>query len=128
MEQLIRTIRKYDPNYSDKTRSVVETINGKLSRFRQFSATDVNRHLEFDAVGHLRMLVRRRHLETVTERGKVAAYVRSETSWPPDAKIYSNPVGITYCIQKWFGRYLQQWIARQKRWPEAKPQPRRPAE
>jgi hypothetical protein len=112
MEQLLRTIRRYDPGYSDKTRLVVETINGKLSQFGQITLTDVNRHLEFDADRHLRMLVRRGYLEPVKERGRIAAYVRSQTAWPPDAGIYGNPVGITYCIQTWFRCYLQQWIAR----------------
>jgi hypothetical protein len=108
MEQLIRAIRRYDPAYSDKTRQVVEMINGKLSHFREITLADVNRHLEFDGAGHLRMLVKRGHLETVVERGRITAYVRK--NWPPDASIYKHPVGITYCIQTWFRLYLQDWI------------------
>ena len=66
--------------------------------------TAVNRHLEFDAVGFLRLLVRRGHLQAV---GK-GEYERTG-SWPPPAKLWSKPVGITNCVQTWF-RYLQQWI------------------
>jgi hypothetical protein len=99
-----------DGTYSDKTRQVVEIIDGKLSHFREITLTDVNRHLEFDGAGHLRMLVKRGHLETVVERGRITAYVRK--NWPPDASIYKHPVGITYCIQTWFRLYLQQWILR----------------
>jgi hypothetical protein len=110
MEQLIRAIRRYDPDYSDKTRQVVETINGKLSKFRQVTLLDVNRHLEFDCAGHLRMLVKRGHLATVVERGRIISYVRSKEHWPPDASVYRDPVGITYCIQMWYRCYLQQWI------------------
>jgi hypothetical protein len=102
MEQLIRAIRQYDPNYSDKTRQVVEVINDKLSNFEQITILDVNRHLEFDAAGHLRMLVRRGHLEKVAEPGGSQSYVRNAALWPPNPNIYSHPVGITYCIQKWF--------------------------
>ena len=109
MEQLIASIRQYDPEYSDKTRQVVETINGKLSRYRHITLVDVNRHLEFDCLGHLRMLVKRGHLAKVTEQGRIVAYERK--LWPPDESIYRNPVGITYCIQKWFRWYLQQWIS-----------------
>jgi hypothetical protein len=100
MEQLIRSIRRYDPEYSDKTRQVVETINGKLSRFKQVTLVDVNRHLEFDCNSHLRMLVRRGHLETVTER-RITAYERADRNWPPHTAIHNNPVGITYSIQTW---------------------------
>jgi hypothetical protein len=112
MEQLIRAIRQYDPHYSDKTRQVVETINDKLSQFQQITVLDVNRHLEFDATGHLRMLVRRGHLEKVAGPGRSKSYARSAAHWPPDAAIYSHPVGITYCIQKWFRCYLQGWSPR----------------
>jgi hypothetical protein len=57
MEQLIRAVRRYDPEYSDKTRQVVETINGKLLRFKQITLVDVNRHLEFDSNRCIRWLV-----------------------------------------------------------------------
>jgi hypothetical protein len=52
MEQLIRAIRQYDHEYSTKTRQIVETINDKLSQFRQITILDVHRHLEFDCAGH----------------------------------------------------------------------------
>ena len=58
MEQLICVIRRYDPEYSVKTQQVVETINGKLSRFQQITLVDVNRHLEFDCHRYIRLLGR----------------------------------------------------------------------
>ena len=83
MEQLLKAIRKYNPDYSDQTRELVRTINEKLSRFKQFTLADVNRHLEFDALGHLRNLVRRGQLATFTgPNGRIAGYRRA--SWPPD--------------------------------------------
>ena len=110
MEQLLKAIRKYDPDYSEKTREVFNAIHEKLSRFPQFTVLDVNRHLGFDGLGHLRMLVRRGHLETVLgPQGRVAAYRRKV--WPPEPKLFNGgPIGLTYCIQTWFRYYLQQWI------------------
>jgi len=72
---------------------------------RKIMVAVVNRHLEFDGVGHLRLLVRRGHLQAV---GK-GEYERTG-SWPPPAKLWSKPVGITNCVQTWFRYYLQQWI------------------
>jgi hypothetical protein len=100
--RLLRAIRKFDPHYNQKLKQIVEMIDEKFAG--KFSVAVVNRHLEFDGVGHLRLLVRRGHLQAV---GK-GEYERTG-SWPPPAKLWSKPVGITNCVQTWF-RYLQQWI------------------
>src|SRR5438477_5345961 len=72
---------------------------------RKFTLAALNHHLEFDAVGHLRLLVRRGHLVGIDKE-----YERTST-WPPPASLFSNgPVGFTYCVQTWFRYYLQQWI------------------
>jgi hypothetical protein len=63
MEQLIATINKYDPFYTEKVKRVVEVIEHELrARKKQFSAADLNRYLDFDTHRHLRMLCRRGYL------------------------------------------------------------------
>ena len=80
-------------------------INEKLTGRNQFSAADVNRHLEFDAIKPLRNLVGRGYLEAV------GGGVFQRAAWPPPAALLEGePIGLTYCIQRWFKYYLQQWI------------------
>ena len=45
MEQLVATIKGYDPNYTEKVRMVVEAIENELPKRKQFRFADVNRHL-----------------------------------------------------------------------------------
>jgi len=58
MEQLVATIKGYDPNYTEKVRMAVEVIENELSKRKQFSFADVNRHLEFDCNRYIRLLGR----------------------------------------------------------------------
>jgi hypothetical protein len=76
-----------------------------LLLIRNISVAAVNRHVEFDAVGFLRLLVRRGYLQAA---GK-GEYELTE-SWPPPASLFSKPVGITNSVPTWFRYYLQQWI------------------
>ena len=119
MEQLLKAIRKYDPEYIDKVRLVTETINEKLSLYKQIALADLGRYLDFDPLGHVRMLVRRGHLETVAgPGGKIVAYERVKDSWPPPAALLaSGSIGITYYIQTWF-RYYPHFLADLDRPPE----------
>ena len=83
MEQLIATINKYDPFYTEKVKRVVEVIEHELrARKKQFSAADLNRYLDFDTHRHLRMLCRR---------------------WlplriPAEEKSFENPAGRAACL------------------------------
>ena len=79
--------------------------NSMLLLIRNISVAAVNRHVEFDAVGFLRLLVRRGYLQAA---GK-GEYELTE-SWPPPASLFSKPVGITNSVPTWFRYYLQQWI------------------
>ena len=58
MEQLVATIKGYDPNYTEKVRMVVEAIENELSKRKQFRFADVDRHLEFDCHRYSRLLGR----------------------------------------------------------------------
>jgi hypothetical protein len=58
MEQLVSTIKGYDPDYTKKVKSVVEVIQNGLSKRKQFSFADVNRHLDFDCNRYIRLLGR----------------------------------------------------------------------
>ena len=64
MEQLVATIKGYDPNYTEKVRMAVEVIENELSKRKQFSFADVNRHLEFDCNRYIRLLGRLGFLKT----------------------------------------------------------------
>ena len=114
IEQLLRAIRKYDPEYNLKLKQIVEMIDDKFAQSK-FTLVAVNRHLGFDAVGHLRLLVRREYLETA---GK--GEFQRTAAWPPPASLFSKPVGITNCIQTWFQYYLEQWISSSMRQLESK--------
>ena len=114
IEQLLRAIRKYDPEYNKKLKQIVEMIDDKFAQ-PKFTLAAVNRHLGFDAVGHLRLLVRREYLEAA---GK-GEFERT-AAWPPPASLFSKPVGITNCIQTWFQYYLEQWISSSMRQLETK--------
>ena len=58
MEQLVATIKGYDPTYTDKVKLLVEAIEHGLSTRKQFSFADVNRHLDFDCNRYIRLLGR----------------------------------------------------------------------
>ena len=58
MEQLVATIKGYDPQYTEKVRLAVEAIENGLSTKKQFSFADVNRHLDFDCNRYIRLLGR----------------------------------------------------------------------
>lgn len=104
MEQLLRAVRKYDPGYEQKVKSIVEIIDEKYADRKQFTLADLNRYLEFDATSHCRMLVRRGHLA-----GSRGEFQRG--AWPPPAELLEGePIGLTHCVQMWFKYYLQQWI------------------
>ena len=114
IEQLLRAIRKYDPDYNLKLKQIVEMIDDKFAQ-PKFTLAAANRHLGFDAVGHLRLLIRREYLEAA---GK-GEYERT-AAWPPAVRLFSKPIGITNCIQTWFRYYLEQWIPSSMRQLETK--------
>ncbi len=58
MEQLVATIKGYDPTYTEKVKLLVEAIENGLSKRKQFSFADVNRHLDFDCDRYIRLLGR----------------------------------------------------------------------
>ena len=68
MEQLVATIKGYDPNYTDKVKLLVEAIEHGLSTRKQFSFADVNRHLDFDCNRYIRLLGRLGFLISETQR------------------------------------------------------------
>ena len=68
MEQMVATIKGYDPTYTDKVKLVVEAIENELFKRKQFSFADVNRHLDFDCNRYIRMLGRNGYLRSETPR------------------------------------------------------------
>ena len=73
---LMSAINGYDPHYKRKVKLVVETIQNELSKRKQFTAADVNRHLDLDSNRYLRLLVRVGFLRAVEEGGAARRIVR----------------------------------------------------
>jgi len=73
---LMSAINGYDPHYKRKVKLVVETIQNELSKRKQFTAADINRHLDLDCNRHLRLLVRVGFLRAVEEGGAARRIVR----------------------------------------------------
>jgi hypothetical protein len=121
MEQLIAALNGYDPNYKQKVKLVVETVENELSKQKQFSSDDIGRYLEFDCARHLRLLARSGFLEVVSEKGeKVIRYSRLGT-WPPHSDFFGgSPIGVAYYLQRWFRYGLQEWINKRMRELESK--------
>jgi hypothetical protein len=102
MEHLVNVINKYDPEYTEKVKRVVETINNELSKRRQFSIVDVNRYVEFDSDRHIRLLCRRGYLESVKggKEKRISGFTRG-TAWPPPPEFFrSGAIGVACYIQK----------------------------
>jgi hypothetical protein len=55
---LMNAINGYDPHYKRKVKLVAEVIKNELSKRKQFTAADVNRHLDIDCHRDLRLLGR----------------------------------------------------------------------
>jgi len=73
MEHLINTLKGYDPHYKLKVKRVVETINDEFSKTKQFTAADVNRHLDIDSNRYRCLL------------GRIGVFARSrKTAWKKD--------------------------------------------
>jgi hypothetical protein len=107
----LRTVCRYDPFYADKVRKVCEVINGRFSKQSQFTAEAVARAAGFDALGCLRLLVRKQYLASVHgAKKKVVGYTRG-THWPaPKSFFEAGPIGFTYFAQMWFRYYLNDYI------------------
>ena len=82
MEQLVATIKGYDPTYTEKVRMAVEAIENELSKRKQFSFADVNRYLEFDCNRHIRLLGRLGFLriQETTAGREISDVILSRTS------------------------------------------------
>ena len=98
MEQFLRAAAKYDPNYTDKVKQVVEVIENALSGTREFRAADVDRHLEFNCHRFLRMLFRRGLLVATPGQEEKRALYRRTQSWPPAE--FCDGAAVVHHLQK----------------------------
>ena len=102
MEHLIGTIKGYDPHYKAKVKLAVEVIDNEFSKRKQFTAADINRHLEFDSNRYLKLLGRIGFLRKEAGAEKVAKYSRTD-SWPPPVKfLKGTPTGTVYYLPNVF--------------------------
>jgi len=87
MEQLVATIKGYDPTYTDKVKLLVEAIEHGLSNRKQFSFADVNRHLDFDCNRYIRLLGR-------------LGFLSPAPQWPAWSIRSSSPLrGVPKCFE-----------------------------
>ena len=121
MEQFLDAVAKYDPEYTEKVKLVVECMNHELSTYKQVRTCDLERHLDIDSNRYLRLLCRRGFLASLKGKdGKISGWVRSG-QWPPPAAFFqSGAIGFAYYLQTWFRYYLQQWIEKRMYQLEAK--------
>ena len=86
--------------YTRKVKRVVEIIDHELSKYKQIRVVDLNRHLEFDADRHLRLLDRRGFLSPVkAKNGRISGWVRSGSWLPPAAFFDLKPIGFAHYLQ-----------------------------
>jgi hypothetical protein len=100
MEQLLGAIKGYDPEYKAKVKLVVGIIDNEFKKRKQFTAVELNRHLDIDCNKYLKLLCR---LGFLRKEGteKVAACSRA-AAWPPPAEFFKgSPIGLAYNLQKW---------------------------
>ena len=79
----------------------VGIINNEFKKRKQFTAVELNRHLDIDCNKYLKLLCR---LGFLRKEGteKVAACSRA-AAWPPPAEFFKgSPIGLAYYLQKWF--------------------------
>ena len=106
----LRACRRYDPLYTDKVRQVCEVLDGKTF-FQQFTADAVSSVVGFDAVGCIRLLVRKQYLVSVVGNQRKVVGYRRGPSWPPQQTFFeSGPIGFTYFAAMWFRYYLAEHI------------------
>jgi hypothetical protein len=114
---LMRAVRKYDPNYTRKVKKVCETIDAQFPAKRrskipvQFTDADISQQLGYDCLSYIRMLVKRRFLESVAgPKKKVVGYKRT-SAWPPPEEFFkSGPIGFVYYLPRYFRYYLHEHI------------------
>lgn len=126
---LMRAIKKYDPNYVEKLSTVCKAIDirckgkhRKVGQTPEFINEEIAKIVKADINSHLRKLVKRGHLVSITNsKKKVIGYRRNPEAWPPPASMFKNgPVGFTYAVQTYFRFYLHEYITRQMRNIESK--------
>jgi len=96
MAHLIAAINRYDPQYTDKVKLVVETINHELSQQQQFSVADVGSHLGIDCSRYIRLLCRKGYLATVAGSGREAIMC---TPRPPAGNASKS---LTAACESWY--------------------------
>ena len=108
---LIRVVGSYDPQYTDKIRTVAEAIGSQAVPESVFTGDDLG--LPFDPRRFLRWMTRKGILEALrdprNQRGKIIGF--RIAAWPPPKNLLNaKPIGLAYHVQKLFGDYLQSYI------------------
>lgn len=109
---MTEAITRWDPDYSEKIRKVIECIpslekeNGGLIR-----ANDVTEAVGFDAVRYCQRLAGYRYLEPAGRR--MPRTWKLGPAWPPKREfLESGTIGLTYVVSRWFRWLLQRFITR----------------
>jgi hypothetical protein len=108
---LVKSIKKYDPYYSNKVKATVGVLEGPLEQQNKFTASEVTKHLGYESATYLRVLVKRGFLTGgLAVAGKESQFARSEM-WPvPESLFQNGAVGLSYVASKWYRYYLVDYI------------------
>lgn len=115
---LLRCVKKYDPTYVDKVRSIVKLVNRLQKKLTPKQKKDllltidvVTKKVKFDATGGVRLLARKGYIKAVRGKSKKLIGYKTTKAWPPSKEFLSSgPVGFVYFVQIWFRYYLQEFI------------------
>lgn len=109
---LMRAIRKYDPFYTDKIRTICDTIDRRYRRRDDIILEpEVSKSVGHASLSCLRMLVKRGNLVSVVgPKKKVLGYRRTK-AWTDRSFLEQGPVGFVYFLPMYFRYYLHEHIS-----------------
>lgn len=117
---LLRCVKKYDPTYVDKVRTIVKIVN-RIKKRKYFTVDTIAEEVKFDPTGGVRLLARKAFIKAIRGSGKKLIGYKITKSWPPSKEFLSSgPVGFVYFVQTWFRYYLQEYIDDQMKTLEAR--------
>jgi hypothetical protein len=109
---MVKSVRKYDPFFHEKIKTVVGIIESDdFHEKKFFTAAHVTRHLGYDAACYVRYLAKRLFLVAGQQAVGAEVQFRRSDTWPPPPPFFqTGSVGLSYFASKWFRYYLVDYI------------------
>lgn len=118
---LLRCVKKYDPKYVDKVKTLVKLIQRMKTKKECIKIASIAKKVKFDPVGSVRLLARKGYIKAVRGGAKKLIGYKITKEWPPSKEFLSSgPIGFVYFVQTWFRYYLQEHIDEQMKTLEAR--------